>query len=172
MKLGQAIAMALQYEKGVHKAYADAAKKASNPSAKRIFEVLADEEMGHIKYLEQRLQEWEDTGKIKHKKLGTSIPAQEVIHRSLQELRKTVVRRKSTRLDPEIELLKKAWRAEVKTSNFYKDMVKKLDGDGQKLFRRFVEIEEGHDAIVQAQIDSASGLGVFLDSLEFGLEVG
>ena len=170
MKLDNAIRMALEYETGVHKAYSDATTKASDPSAKRILEVLAEEEMGHIKYLHERLEEWQATGKINVKKLETSIPTKEVINRSLQELRKTV-KPKATRLNPELELLNKALKAEVKTSNFYKDMVSKLDGDGRELFKRFVEIEQGHEAMVQAQIDSVSGLGVFLDTLEFGLEV-
>ena len=170
MKLDEAITMALQYEHGVHKAYVDATDKAAAPSAKRILKVLSEEEMGHIKYLEERLEEWKTTGRITLKKLKTSIPTQEAIKQSLLDLRKTVAKPKSTLLDREIELLKAALQAEVKTSKFYKDMVSQLDGDGQKLFSRFVEIEQGHEAIVQAQIDSATGLGVFLDNLEFGLE--
>jgi rubrerythrin len=170
MKLDNAIRMALEYENGVHKAYSEAIKKVSSPPAKRIFEVLASEEMGHINYLQERLEEWQSTGKIKVKKLGTSIPTREVINQSLEDLRKTV-KPKRTKLITELELLKKALNAEVKTSKFYKEMVSKLDGEGQRLFARFVEIEQGHEAIVQAQIDSVSGLGVFLDTLEFGLEV-
>ena len=170
MKLDNAIRMALEYETGVHNAYSEATKKASDPSAKRTLQVLAEEEMGHIQYLQERLEEWRTTGKIKVKKLGTSIPTKEVIHQSLQDVRKTV-KPKTTRLIPELELLNKALQAEVKTSNFYKEMVSKLDGEGQQLFQRFVEIEQGHEAIVQAQIDCASGLGVFLDKLEFGLEI-
>ena len=49
-------------------------------------------------------------------------------------------------------------------------MVSKLDGDGKTLFERFVEIEEGHQAIVQAEIDCVSGLGFWFDTLEFRLE--
>ena len=169
MKLDNAIRMALEYETGVHNTYSEASRKASDPSAKRILQVLTEEEMGHIQYLQERLDEWQSTGKINVKKLGTSIPTKEVINQSLQELRKTV-KPKPTRLIPELELLKKALQVEVKTSNFYKEMVSKLDGEGQELFKRFLEIEQGHEAIVQAQIDSATGLGVFLDTLEFRLE--
>lgn len=170
MKLDNAIRMALEYENGVYKIYADATKKAADPSAKRILQVLAEEEMGHINYLQERLEEWQSGGKIKIKKLGTSIPTKEVINQSLQDLRKTV-KPKPSKLIAELELLKKALQAEVKTSNFYKEMVSKLDEQGQQLFTPFIEIEKGHEAIVQAQIDAASGLGVFLDTLEFGLEV-
>jgi hypothetical protein len=51
-------------------------------------------------------------------------------------------------------------------------MVAKLDGDGQQLFKRFVEIEEGHEAIVEAEIDCVSNSGIFMGNMEFDLEVG
>ncbi len=171
MKLDTAIKTALEHEAGVHKAYRDAMGKTSDEAGKRIFAALAEEEMGHIKYLQERLDEWQQTGKIHVKKLGTSVPTREAIHKSLQDVRKTV-RPKSTKLIVELELLKKALEAERKTSSFYKEMVSKLDGDGQQLFRRFVEIEEGHEAIVAAEIDSVSGSGIWLGEIEFGLEVG
>ena len=171
MKLDNAIRTALEYEAGVHKAYLEAMDKTSNEAGKRVFRALADEEMGHIKYLKERLDEWQKTGKINVKKLGTSIPTREVINKRLQDLRKTV-KPKATKLTLELELLKKALETERKTSLFYKEMVSKLDGEGQELFRRFVEIEEGHEAIVQAEIDCVSNSGVFMDQLEFGLEVG
>jgi rubrerythrin len=171
MKLDNAIRTALEYEAGVHKAYREAMDKTSDEVGKRVFRALADEELGHIKYLKERLEEWQKTGKINVKKLGTSVPTREVINNSLQELRKTV-KPKATRLTLELELLKKALQAERKTSLFYKEMVSKLDGEGQQLFQRFVEIEEGHEVIVQAEIDCVSNSGIFMDTLEFRLEVG
>ncbi len=170
MKLDNAIRAAIEYETGVHEAYREAMDKSTDQAAKRIFGVLSDEEMGHLKYLQERLDEWQKTGKINVKKLGTSIPTREAIDTSLKDLRKTVSP-KPTKQILELDLLKKALQAEIKTSTFYKDMVSKLDGQGQELFRRFVEIEEGHEAIVQAEIDSVSNCGVWLDTLEFRLEV-
>ena len=41
----------------------------------------------------------------------------------------------------ELDLLRQALTAETETSNFYKEMVSTLEGDGRRLFRRFVEIE-------------------------------
>ena len=67
--------------------------------------------------------------------------------------------------------LGKALDSEVKTSAFYKDMVRTLDGEGQTLFKRFVEIEDGHTAIVQAEIDTVSNLGFWFDTPEFRLEM-
>jgi rubrerythrin len=61
---------------------------------------------------------------------------------------------------------------EIQASNFYKEMVGKLDGAGQQMFARFVEIEEGHLAIVQAEINAVNGLGYWFDIAEFDLEAG
>ncbi len=49
----------------------------------------------------------------------------------------------------------------------YKQMVATLDAEGKSLFERFVEIEEGHLAIVQAEIDMVSGTGYWFDTAEF-----
>ena len=169
MKLQNAIKTALEYEAGVHKIYLEAMNKTKDESAKHIFKVLCEEEMGHLKYLQDRLEEWQKTGKIKVKKLGTSIPALEAIEKNLQDLQKTV-KPKRTRQILELELLKKALEAEIKTSDFYKEMVAKLDGEGRELFSRFVEIEEGHQAIVQAEINTVGNWGFWFDTPEFRLE--
>ena len=42
----------------------------------------------------------------------------------------------------------------------------------KKLFARFLEIEAGHQAIVEAEISSVKGLGVWFDMDEFRLEAG
>jgi len=170
MKLDNAIKMALEYESGVHKVYLEAMKKCADETAKRIFRVLCEEEMGHLAYLQDRLEEWRKTGKIKVKKLETSIPAREAVNKHLEDLRKTV-RPKPTRQIVELEMLKKALDAEIKASDFYKEMVGELDGEGRQLFKRFVEIEEGHEAIVRAEINTVGNWGFWFDTPEFRLEM-
>ena len=169
MKLDNAIKTALSYEDGVYRVYLEAMNKTADPAAKRILKVLCEEEMGHLKYLQARLEEWQRTGKITVKKLGTSIPAREAIEKDMENLRKTV-KTKHTKQILELELLKKALDAEMKTTAFYKEMVSKLDGEGQELFKRFVEIEEGHEAIVRAEINTVGNWGFWFDTPEFRLE--
>ena len=169
MKLDNAIKTALEYEEGVHEVYLEAMKKAGNAAAQRIYKVLCDEEKGHVLYLQDRLKEWNATGKIKVKNLETSIPARQAIEKRLQELHMTV-KAKSGKQSLELELLKKALEVEIKAGNFYKEMVSKLDGEGQELFKRFVEIEEGHEAIVRAEIDAVGNWGFWFDTPEFRLE--
>jgi rubrerythrin len=169
MKLDEAIKVALEYETGVHNVYLDAMGKTGDATAKRIFSVLFKEEGEHLAYLRNRLEEWQKTGKIKVEKLETSIPTRKAIEKGLQDLTKTV-QPKPTKQRLELELLKKALDAEIKASQFYKEMVGTLDGEGQKLFKRFVEIEEGHEAIVQAQINTVGNWGFWFDTPEFRLE--
>ena len=72
--------------------------------------------------------------------------------------------------DIELDKLKQAHAVELETSQFYKRMVSEVEGEGKRLFERFMEIEEGHVAIVQAEIDSIQGLGYWFDHQEFNLE--
>jgi rubrerythrin len=67
-------------------------------------------------------------------------------------------------------MLKKALHLEIEATNFFKRVVSELQADERHLFARFVEIEEGHEAIVQAEIDALSGLGYWFDYQEFKLE--
>ena len=168
MNLDEAINTALEYEMGVYQLYFDAIGTTVDPTAKKIFGVLCNEEKNHVDYLRHCLGEWQRTGKINAGELKTAIPAKHVIDKSLRDLQRITKPRPTIR--PELDLLYKALEAEIKTSDFYKEMVKTLDGEGQKLFRRFVEIEEGHEAIVQAEIDSVSKMGFWFDTPEFRLE--
>jgi rubrerythrin len=99
--------------------------------------------------------------------LETAIPSREIIDQSVSNLRHQVAPDGPAKHGAELEMLRKALKAEAETSSFYKEMVRTLDAEGQKLFERFVEIEEGHLAIVQAQIDSVSGTGYWFDTPDF-----
>ena len=70
----------------------------------------------------------------------------------------------------ELDMLKKALTLEVEATRFFRSMVAELKDEERKLFARFVEIEEGHEAIVQAEIDALTGLGFWFDYTEFRLE--
>ena len=70
----------------------------------------------------------------------------------------------------ELEMLKKALHLEMEATAFFKRVVAELKAEERQLFARFVEIEEGHEAIVQAEIDALTGLGYWFDYQEFKLE--
>jgi len=171
MNLDDAIKTAIEYETKVYKVYLDAMDKASDDVGKRVFKVLRDEEKGHLKYLRARLDEWNESGKITVEKLGTAIPTQKLIDDRVAELKAKVQGAKPRLHDTELELLRRALEVETETSAFYQKMVRTLDAEGRTLFERFVEIEEGHKAIVQAEIDCLSGSGFWFDTPEFSLEL-
>lgn len=172
MNLEEAIKTALDYEGKVHKTYLEAMEQATDDIGRRVFKTLCDEERQHIKYLRDRLDEWQRTGKITVAELGTAIPSRETIDEGVERLREKVAPEGGGKYGAELEMLKRALQVEIETGNFYREMVQTLDAEGQKMFERFVEIEEGHQAIVQAEIDCVSGTGFWFDTPEFRLEVG
>jgi rubrerythrin len=169
MNLEQAIRTAIEYEGKVHKTYAEALDQATDEVGRRVFTTLRDEEKGHLKYLRDRLEEWRATGTITVERLDTAIPSRSVIEAGVKRLKERVVQQTRSRA-AEVDLLQRALQVEVETSTFYREMVRTLDREGQQLFARFVEIEEGHQAIVQAELDCVSGLGFWFDTREFTLE--
>jgi rubrerythrin len=167
MTIEEAIRTGLEYEAQVLKVYSEAAKKFSDPTARKIFTVLADEEDRHVQYLESRLEEWQRRGYVTAEALETTIPSQAAIEASLGRLQQRMAQQDYS---AELEMLKKALALEIEATAFFTRMVRELKAEEQKLFSRFVEIEQGHEAIVQAEIDALSGLGYWFDYQEFNLE--
>jgi rubrerythrin len=163
----QAIKTGIEFELQVRHVYSEAAKKFKDPVARKIFGVLADEEDRHVQYLESRLDEWEKTGKVTAAALETVIPSEAAIEDAMGKLEK---RMSVQDFGVELDMLKKALALEIEATDFFKQMVAELKAEEQALFSRFVEIEAGHEAIVQAEIDALTGLGFWFDYTEFRLE--
>jgi rubrerythrin len=163
----EAIKLAIEYETKVRDVYAEARKAATNEVGKRVFKFLAREEQGHLDYLHSKLEEWQNTGQVSAEGLETAVPSPEDIRSGVARLENRMA--VADRGD-EAKMLEKAYKVEVETGDFYKRMVEELGPEGQALFRRFVEIEEGHEALVQAELDSVKGTGYWFDMLEFDLE--
>ena len=166
MMIEKAIQTAIEFENEVRDVYKAAAKEAVDPVGKRMFTVLADEEQEHVDYLQSRLEEWRKTGEVDPVGLETALPSREAIAEAAESVSESVSDVDRTF---ELKMLGRALEAERKTSSFYKKMVAELPAEGQKLFQRFVEIEEGHVAIVQAEMDSVAGNGAWFDVLEIRL---
>jgi rubrerythrin len=172
MNLEQAIKTAIEYENKVYSTYKEAQEVATDEVGKKIFGVLAKEEKGHIDYLEHCLSEWQKTGKLTVEKLDTVVPPEDRIRAGLEAMKQKVAGEKKQLSTQEVEYMQKAVEAEQTTSGFYKKMVAELDAEGQQLFARFVEIEEGHLAIVRAEMDAAQGLGYWFDMPEWQFQDG
>jgi len=167
MIMEEAIKTALDYETRIRDIYRDAAEVVSDPAGKRILQMLRDDEQLHVEYLMDRLKLWEETGKLSPEKLESTIPSIETISRETKKI-ETHLSKKDRR--GEIEILSKALKAEIETSNFYEKMVAELPNEGQRMFARFLEIEENHIAAVQAELDYITKTGYWFDFKEFDME--
>ena len=166
MKLEDAIITALAYEKKVRDLYHSGISRIEDESGRKIFETLSREEQMHLDYLERMLDRLREEGRIDAEELKTEIPAAEVIKKGVESLKsKAAIDAK----DGDVSLLRKALKLEQETGDFYKKMVEELDAEGRLFFKRFVEIEEGHLAIVRAELDHLSGTGYWFDFREFTL---
>jgi rubrerythrin len=168
MTIEEALKTALEFEASVRAVYADAVVRAEDPVAKKVFGVLADEEQEHVDYLNKKVEELKTTGKVTAEGLETAIPSTHAIRAGVAKLREEA-RVPDRPAGGELELFRAALKVENDASNFYKRMVDELGPEGQELFSRFMEIEEGHVAIVQAEIDSLTGMGYWFDFREFDL---
>jgi rubrerythrin len=171
MTIEEAIKTGIAFEKKIHATYLGAARRAEDETARKVFATLAEEELGHVAYLESRLDEWQRTALLSAEKLGTVLPSVERIKAGLGRVRAQVPARKGNH-DSELDALRQALAAEDETSSFYRRMVLELPADGQDLFARFLEIEKGHAFLVQAEIDNVNKLGFWFDIAEFNLEAG
>jgi len=167
MNIEEAIRTAIEFETMVRDIYADAVKN-SNDAGKRVFETMAQEEQDHLDYLNSRLERWNETGELDYPQLQTAIPPKDKIEEGVRNMEKGM---ETDSPESELEMLKKALNAEKETSAFYQKMVEELPEDGKKLFRRFMEIEEGHVAIVQAEIDALTGSGYWFDFPDVSFEM-
>jgi rubrerythrin len=171
MTIEEAIKTGIQFEKRVYATYLEAARGASDATAKRVFATLAEEEMGHVTYLESRLGEWQRSAHLSAEKLQTVLPSAERVRAALERLHSQVAQRKGDH-ESELDSLRQALVAEEETSSFYRRMVSELPADGQELFARFLDIEDGHAALVAAEIDNVNRMGFWFDLKEFDLEAG
>jgi len=168
MTIEEAIKTAIVYETKVRDVYKNSVMGTNDQIGKRIFGLLAKEEQYHLDYLNKRLAEWKANGTVTVVKLQTTIPSKETIEEGVWKLSDKM----STKdFSDEILMLRKAFQVETETSDFYEKMVAELEGDGQKLFANFLEIERGHKLLVQSEIDHLQGRGYWFDFPEFDLEV-
>ncbi|MGD1147981.1 MAG: ferritin family protein [Thermoanaerobaculaceae bacterium] len=170
MDLKEALTTAVGYETKVRDHYTKGAGTILDPRGKKMFTTLAREEQGHLAYLESRLAEWHKTGKITSPDLSTELPSPRWIEEAKAKVAQSPAG--TIAVQGEIELLKIALELERQTSGFYRQLVDTLTLVERGLFARFLEIEQGHLALVQAEIDALAGHGTWFDVMEFRLEAG
>lgn len=171
MTLQEAITTALAYEVKVRDHYLSGSRSLSDPKGKALFELLSREEQGHVDYLEHCLAEWKASGKVAGGPVKTLLPKGVAW---IDEAKKRLQKRPDKRVasGTELEAVKLALQYELEASGFYRTLVGTLHDHERDLFAAFLAIEDGHVALVQAQLDSVQGLGFWFDTMEFNLEAG
>lgn len=165
----EALISAIEYEQRVYDHYHQASQRLADPTAQRVFGVLASEEEGHIAYLNSRLTIWKEKGIIAPEQLKTILPHSEWLQEGRVPMRKIRLERE---YEDELQMLKDSLKLEREVSEHYKKLVSLLPPPSNELFRPFIEIEEGHAALIQAEIDALQKDGFWFDISEFNLEAG
>jgi rubrerythrin len=168
MTVEEAIRTALDYEQKVRDHYLWAAQQAKDEKGKTFFQTLAREEQGHVDYLTSRLDTWLKDGVLKAEPLETVLPSQQFLEEGVKQLRASAEERD---YKDDYRRLFTALKLEEEVSDYYKGLVATLeDEEAKTMFRRFLEIEDGHTAIVQLEVDVLTRTGFFFDFQEFNLE--
>lgn len=166
MTVEEAIKTAIEYETKVRDVYLEALDKATDENGRRIFKLMAAEEQHHLDILYATLAKLQASGELTIEGLRTALPSKERIIEGTQKMQAKV---SEADYGAEVNMLQKALEAEKVTFAFYRKMVEELPGEAQEMFAQFVEIEEGHLALVQAELDSVAHNGFWFGVQEFDL---
>ncbi len=167
MDLESAILTAIEYEKKIRDIYREAAEAVADPLGRHILQSLADDEGGHVKYLESRLAQWRRDGSLCVKGMLSAVISRDRLADKTRRIEKDMA---GEDRGDEKRILSRALQAEIDTSDFYRRISAEMDGPAREMFARFLEIEEGHIDVVQAQLDYLSGSGFWLGLKEFDME--
>jgi rubrerythrin len=164
----EAIRSALEFETRVRDTYAAAVDKVGPPGARSFFEVMVREEQGHIDYLRYREQEWRKAGILTAEPLPSALASEGWARKASEGMEGDAGGDARTSV---VEHLYAALRLEELVSDHYRELVAGVEHpEAEAMFSHFLEIEDGHIAMVQAEIDFQSGTGIYYDMQEFTLD--
>ena len=167
MQIEEALKTAIEYESELRDIYFEAAEAEDNEKGRQFFQSMGKDEQGHLDYLKDRLKQWQDTGKISAEKLKSALPACEELERQAVGV-KSLAEKGSRGLKS--QMLSRALKMEIKTSEFYQRMVDEMPAEAQKMFERFLEMENNHIRTIQFEMDYISKTGYWFDVKEFDME--
>jgi rubrerythrin len=167
MNLEEALVAAIDYERKIRDVYREAAEAVSDPVGRRLLQALGDDEQSHMDYLLDRLNHWRRTGRLEAKPPESVVPRREVIEEQARRHADTLP---TDARGDEKQVLSRALRVEIETSDFYRKMAGEMSGEAQALFRGFLEIEDRHVAAVQIELDYHSRTGYWMGIKEFDME--
>lgn len=166
MNLQEAIVVALEFERKVRDHYLRGATDIVDSKGRRVFATLGKEEQRHVDYLDRCLAQWKKTGKV------PDVPLESVFPKGvkwIEEETEKLSGRKDKRVATKTELdaLRTALQYEKEADAFYRKLIPELRKEDQPLFDKFLRIEDGHLALVQAQLEVVQGRGFWFDISAF-----
>ncbi len=167
MDIQSGLKTAMEMELKIRNIYTQAFEKCPDEAGRRFLAMMRDDEQYHHDYLEKRLKEWLQSGDIQFQSIKMNVPAGQQIDACIQQVRQAMKTEDRGMMQ---QMLSNALKGEVLTSEFYKKMVSDSDGAAKEMFARFLEIENGHIAAVQAELDFVMKTGYWFDFKEFDME--
>ena len=79
LKIEEAIRSAIEYETRILAVYTQAADEVEDARGKKVLGMLADEEQGHLDYLQHKLIEWQDQGVLTFDAIPSRLPPADLI---------------------------------------------------------------------------------------------
>ncbi len=163
----EALQVALDTEKKGYKFYMIAAKSSKDPKGQEVFKHLANDEIEHMGVIatmyesltrdeawmtyEEAVEKYGETPKEKIIFPDVPVQAQEDFD--------------------DLKALEEALEFEQKAVQFYTKQAGEVEGEAARAFyQSLIEIEESHVQIIQAELDSLVGAGIWLGFQEISLE--
>lgn len=163
----EALQVALDTEKKGYRFYKIAAKSSKDPKGQEVFEHLAKDEIEHMGVIATmyesltRDEPWM-TYEEAVEKYGET-PREKIIFPEVPDEAQDDF--------DDIKALEEALEFEKKAVSFYMKQAEGSDSEKAKIFyQSLIEIEEGHVQIIQAELDSLMGAGIWLGFQEISLE--
>ena len=152
-----ALQIAIEREKEAQKFYREAANGTEDKWGKKLLQWLANEEVWHQAGLEKQLKSMMDKNTWQEWK-EESTPLSK---NDLEETAETAHTREATSYKhvtgAERSAVRTALRAEMKAIQFYKDFGEATtDANGKKTFESLVKQEQGHAALLQTVLNTAT----------------
>lgn len=169
MDIEKAIKTAIKYEKKVCDVYEEALRGLNEKTSRRLLEAIHKDEQHHVVYLKEKLNQFKKDGRIVQGDITSAIPSKKDIEKEIHKLRSKMAERD---LGDKNKALSKILKVEIETSKFYRDMVDALPEEGKTLFSRFLDIEDAHVTLVQAELDHYGNTGFWFGNEEIDMEAG
>ncbi len=169
MNIKDAIKAAIVYEKKVCDVYEKALRELNDKTSSQLLKAIFKDEQYHVMYLKEKLNQFKKEGMIIQDELKSTIPSKKDIEKEIHKLRSKMAEHD---LGDKNKVLSKILRVEIETSKFYRDMVDTLPEEDKKLFARFLDIEDAHITLVQAELDHYGNTGFWFDNKEIDMEAG